>query len=297
MDRLDDIDAFLAVVEQGSQTAAARHLRRSLQSINRSLATLEQSVGVDLVQRSTRRSSPTEAGLAFYHRVRPAFTEIVDARIEAASKRAEPSGVLRISAPVLFAPAYVVPAICDFMEHYPQIEIELKVSDARADLFEDGLELAIRIGDLPDSELKVRRLGELRVVVFGAPAYFARHGRPKHPDDLAQHRCIIRLTEGRDEAWRFRIGGRNRAVRVRGPFRTDSMAAMHRAVARGLGLGYTPLWQIRSLIDHGDVETVLAEFETARIPIYAVSPPARIPRAKVQLFTDFLATELKGALL
>ncbi len=295
MDRLGDIEAFLAIVEHGSQTAAARHLQRSLQSINRSLTALEQSVGVDLIQRSTRRSQPTEAGLAFYRRLKPAFMEIIEARAEAASKRTEPSGLLKIAAPVLFAPAYVVPAICDFMERYPQIEVDLKVSDARANLLEEGLDLAIWIGDLPDSDLKVRRLGDLRVVVFGAPAYFARHGRPEHPDELAKHRCVIRLVEARDEAWPLRIDGRVRPVRVGGRFRTNGTAALHAAVACGMGLGLTPLWQIHGLVERGEVEIILAEFEPDRIPIYAVLQPTKIPQTKVQLFADFLGAQLKAA--
>ena len=293
MDRLDDLEAFLAIVEQGSQTAAARRLRRSLQSVNRSLTALEHGVGVDLVRRSTRRSKPTEAGLAFYRRVKPALAEILDARREAANRRAEPSGLLSIAAPVQFAPAFVVPAICDFMERYPQVEVDLKVSDARANLLVDGLDIAVRIGDLPDSELKVRRLGALRAVVFGSPGYLARHGRPQHPDELVRHRCLVRMTEGIDEAWPFRINGRTRRVRVTGPFRTESTAAAHAAAVRGIGLGLSPLWQIRDLVDRGAVEIVLVEFETAPMPIYAVSPPARTPQAKVKLFTEILAARLK----
>src|SRR5262245_1707878 len=245
MDRMDDLAAFLAIIEQGSQTAAARHLRRSLQSINRSLATLERSVGIVLISRTTRQSIPTEAGLAFYRRVKPALLEINDAKLEAASRQTEPFGLLRVGAPVLFAPAYVAPAICEFLQQHPHIEIDLRVSDREVDLLQQGLDLAVRIRHLPDSRLKARRIGELRVVVFGAPAYFARHGRPKHPDELAQHHCILRTAEPDAEKWSFRVAGRPRSVRVHGRFRTDSAAAIHAAVAGGLGLGFAPLWQVR----------------------------------------------------
>jgi DNA-binding transcriptional LysR family regulator len=297
MNRMDDIEAFLAVVEKGSQAAAARHLSRSIQSINRSLATLEQGIGIELVRRTTRQSNPTEAGLAFYRRVKPAFTEINDARLEAATRRAEPSGVLRIGAPVLFAPAYVVPAAREFMERYPEIEIELKVSDRQVDLIEEGLDVAVRIREMPDSALKTRRLGALRLVVFGAPAYFARHGRPEHPDDIARHQCVIRSTGQDTETWSFRIGGRQKEFRVSGRLRTDSAAAMHAAVACGLGIGFTPLWQIRDLVDQGIVELVLEDFEASRIPVHAVWPATKIPLAKTRLFTDLLARRLKRARL
>lgn len=293
MDRMDDLEAFLAIVERGSQAAAARHLRRSLQSIGRSLAALEQGMGVELVRRTTRWSNPTEAGLAFYHRVKPAFTEIREAKLEAASSRTEPSGLLRIGAPALFAPAYVAPAICDFMQRHPQIEVELKASDRPVDLLEEGLDLAVRIRDLPDSELRARRLGSLRIVAFGAPAYFAEHGRPGHPDDLGRHECILRTTDGDSGLWPFRITGRRRTVRVGGRFRTDSTTSMHAVVARGLGIGQAPFWQIRDLVEQGAVEVILEGFEAARLPINAVWPPTKIPLAKTRLFVDVLATRLK----
>lgn len=293
MDRLDDIEAFIAIVEKGSQTAAARHLRRSLQSIGRSLAALERSAGVELLRRTTRQSHPTEAGLAFYRRVKPALTEINEARREAANQRAEPSGLLRIGAPVLFASTYIAPVICDFMARYPAIEIDLRASDQPADLFEAGLDLAVRIRHMPDSQMRARRLGELRTVVFGAPAYFARYGRPRHPADLAQHQCVARLTDQEATTWPFRIGGRSKTVHVRGRFRTDSTTAIHAVVARGLGIGFTPLWQIRGMVDQGAVEVILEEFEAARIPIHAVWPPSKIPLAKTRLFADFLAARLK----
>jgi DNA-binding transcriptional LysR family regulator len=296
MDRMDDLSAFLAIMEKGSQTAAARHLRRSLQSINRSLTALERGMGVELISRTTRQSNPTEAGLAFYRRIKPALMEINDAKLEAATRRAEPSGLMRIGAPVLFAPAYVAPVVCDFLTRNPQIEIELKVSDRQVDLLEQGLDLAVRIRDMPDSKLKVRRIGELRVVVFGAPAYFAKHGRPRHPEELAQHHCVVRITDDPDtERWRFRVGGRHKSVGVRGRFRTDSTAAAHAAVAGGLGIGLAPLWQIRGLVDDGVVEVILEDFETGKTPIHAVWPPTRIPLAGTQLFTEFLAARLKSA--
>jgi DNA-binding transcriptional LysR family regulator len=294
MNRMEDLEAFLAIIEQGSQTAAAQHLRRSLQSINRSLSALERDVGIELVRRTTRLSNPTEAGLAFYRRVKPALAEINDAKLEASNRRGEPSGRLRIAAPVLFAPAFVVPTVCDFMDRYPQIDIELGVSDRKVDLVAEGFDMAIRIRDMPDSELKVRRLAELRLVVFGAPAYFAKYGRPEHPDELARHQCVLRTTEGNGETWPFRVNGRRKTVWVSGQFRTDSTAATHVAVSRGLGLGMTPLWQIRGLVDQGAVEVILEEFETAKLPIYAVWPPSKAPLAKSRLFADFLAARLKG---
>jgi len=291
---MQDIEAFLAIIETGSQTAAARRLGRSLQSVNRSLVALERSVGVELVRRTTRQSFATEAGLAFYQRVKPAFTEINEARREAANRRAEPSGLLRISSPAMFGFTYVVPAIADFVATYPQIDVELKVSDRPIDLIGDGLDLAVRIRDLPDSSLKARRLGEIRTVVYGAPAYFARYGRPNQPDDLSHHHCILRgIGTGEAEEWRFRIGGRTKMMHVNGFFRTESSAAVPLAASRGLGIAYGPFWHMRDLLGRGELEIILDDFEMPRIPIHAVFPPSGLPPAKTRLFVDLLADRLK----
>ncbi|MHB0769750.1 LysR family transcriptional regulator [Bradyrhizobium sp. 5.13L] len=291
---MEEIEVFLAVVEAGSQTAAARRLGRSLQSVNRALAALERSVGVELVRRTTRQSVATEAGLAFYRRVKPAFAEIGEARLEAANRRVEPSGLLRVAAPILFGATHVVPAIAEFMARFPQIEADVNMSDRPVDVVGDGFDLAVRIRELPDSSLKTRRLGELRTVVYGAPAYFKRHGRPRQPGDLADHQCILRRTaQGEADAWRFRIDGRLTTVQVNGRFRTDSMTAAHAAARHGIGVGYGPFWQIRDLVDQEALEIVLEDFEAPRTPVRAVFPPSAIPPAKTHLFVDLLAERLK----
>jgi len=293
MDRMDDLEAFIAIVEQGSQTAAARGLSRSLQSINRSLATLERGLGISLIRRTTRRSAPTQAGLAFYRKVKPALAQISEARRDAGGARSEPAGLLRVGAPVLFAAAHVTPAACDVMARHPSVEIELRTSDAPVDLLEHNLDLAVRIRELPDSTMKSRQLGELRVVVFGAPAYFAEHGRPRHPRELARHQCVVRATDTDAAAWPFRLGGRRRSVRVHGRLRSDGGAVAQVAAARGLGIARAPLWQIRSLVDSGAVEVILEEFEVPALPTYAVWPASKSPSAVTRLFADALAARLK----
>jgi len=293
MTRIDDLEAFVAIVDEGGQTAAARHLRRSLQSISRSLAAVEQDLKVELVRRTTRHSEPTEAGHAFYRRLKPALTELNEARLEAANRQADPSGLLKVGAPVAFAAAYVVPAIREFMARYPKIEVELQASDRPADFFAQGLDLAVRIRELPDSAMQARKLGEIRVVVFGAPDYFVEHPRPLSPDDLVSHQCIVRILEGSQETWPFRINGRRKLVPVKGHFRTDSTPAIHAAVVAGLGIGLSPLWQIRSLIDQGAVEIVLEEFEATILPINAVWPSTRRLSMKARLFVDLLTARLR----
>ncbi len=297
MERIEDLEAFVAVVEQGGLTAAARRLGRTLQAVSRSLATLEQGLGVELVRRTTRRSGPTEAGQAFYRRIKPALAEIAEARAEASERRAEPAGRLRIGASVLFAPVHVVPVVAAFMQRHQGVEVDLVLSDRFADLGQQDLDLAVRIGDLPDSALTSRRLGALRRVVFGAPAYFAQAGRPQHPRDLASHQCVVRTIDGTPEAWPFRIDGRREMVKVSGRIRADATAAIYAAVAAGLGLGFTPLWQIHDLVDRGAVELVLTPFEPPTVPIHAVWPSGRLAPAKTRAFVEMLADHLRSARL
>lgn len=293
MSRIEDLEAFLAIVEQGSLTAAAKRLGRPLQTVSRSLAMLEADVGVELVHRTTRRSMPSEAGESFYLRVKPAVEQIHEAREEVAQRRSEPSGVLRLGAPSLFAPRFLMPVIAEYMAKYPQVEVDLDLSDAFVDLAASGLDLVVRIGDLQDSGLTGKRLGALRRVVFGSTAYFARFGRPVHPQELSAHRCVTRTGDERPGVWMFTIDGRARAFKVSGAVRTNSMNAIYAAVEQGLGLGFSPLWQIKDLIDAGKVETVLEDFEPAPVPIHALWLEGRTPSAKIRRFLDLLGERLK----
>lgn len=297
VDRLGDLQAFVAVVEHGGLTAAARRLGRSLQSVSRSLAAVERMAGVELVRRTTRRSAATEAGRAFHRRVAAALSEIEAARAEAASVRAEPEGVLRLTASTAFAPLYLVPAIGAFLARHPRVEVELDVADGFTDLVAQGIDLAVRIGDLPDSALKARRLAELRRVVFAAPDYLARHGRPRTPADLARHACIVRTASREGAAWPFLIAGRLRRIAVAGRFRTSGAQSANAAVAAGQGIGNAPLWQVRSLVDAGAVELLLIRYEPPLVPVHAVWPATRLLPARTQAFIDFLGQHLRDARL
>ncbi len=293
MSRLEDLEAFIQIAETGSLTEAARRLDRSLQAVSRSLASLEDGVGVQLVHRTTRHSALSEAGEAFYRRVKPAMLEIRDAWLDAADRRAQPSGILRIGAPTLFGPDFLVPIIAEYMEANPQVEVDLQLTDALVDLAGEGLDLVVRIADLPNSSLQGRKLGELRRVVFGAPSYFDRCGRPTHPVELRRHACIVRTVDSRPGQWAFHINGKKRVIGVGGAFRSNTMSAVYAAVSSGLGLGYSPLWQIMQLVDAAQVQIVLQEFEPKPVPIHALWQENRLPPAKVRAFVDLLTRRLK----
>jgi DNA-binding transcriptional LysR family regulator len=294
MSRIEDYEAFAAIVERRGLTAAARHLRRSLQSVSRSLAALERDIGVELVRRTTRQSSPTDAGLAFYSRLTAALAEIEAAKVETANRRAEATGVLRIAGSTFFSPLYVVPAVLEFLATHPRVEVDLELSDDYVDLIREGYDLAIRIGALPDSTLKAKLLANSRRVVFAAPSYFAKNGRPRIPEDLVRHECIVRTASRDGNAWPFKVNGRLKTVKVGGRLRTSGGQAANEAALRGLGIANAPLWQIRSLVDRGDAELILTPFEPPPIPIHAVWPATRMLPARTQLFVEFLAKHLRN---
>lgn len=293
MDRIEDFQAFVAVVERGGLTAAAAQLGRSLQAVSRSLQALERAVGVELVRRTTRRSSPTDAGMVFYRRLVAALAEIEAAKQEAARRRSEATGLLRVAGSTAFAPLHIVPAIPDFLAAHPKVDIELGLSDGYVDLIAEGYDVAVRIGELPDSSLKARLLANSRRVVFAAPHYLEKHGRPRRPDDLKQHHCIVRTASRDGDAWTFAVAGRRRTVKVTGRFRTSGAQAANEAAAQGLGVAQAPLWQVRSMIDRGALEPVLTRFELPPVPIHAVWPATKVLPARTQLFVDFLAARLK----
>jgi DNA-binding transcriptional LysR family regulator len=293
MERIDDLEAFVAIVERGGQSAAARDLQRSLQSINRSLVALETSLGVSLIKRTTRQSHATEAGQAYYARVKPALDGITQARTEAADRGRALSGALRVAAPPAFARAFVVPAVSDFVARHPRVTVELKASDRPVDLLGEGFDVAVRVRRLRDSSLKARRLGDVRVGVFAARRYLERHGRPRHPSELAHHACIRYGVDGQSESWPFRIDARVQTVSLQGSFFScNDTGALQAAVACGMGLGFGPLWWMREAIDRGDVEVVLQDYEVERMPVHAVLPPTRTQPTKVRLFVDLLAAQV-----
>lgn len=293
MDRIEDYQAFIAAVEKGNLTAAANQLGRSLQSVSRSLAALEREVGIELIRRTTRRSNPTDAGLALFRRLSGALADIDAAKLEAANRRVEAAGLLRITASSAFAPLYIVPALPAFLAAHPRVEIDLDLTDAYVDLIGEGFDLAVRIGELPDSSLKSRLLATSRRVVFAAPSYLAAHGRPHRPEDLKDHQCIVRTAARDGNAWPFRADGRIKTVKVGGRFRTRGAMAANAAAVQGLGIANAPLWQVRSLADAGTIELLLTRFEPLPVAIHAVWPATRVLPARTQLFIEYLAARLK----
>lgn len=289
---LDVYESFLAVAAEGSITAAAQMLGRSIQAVSRDLARLEADLGVSLIARTTRTHRITDAGRIFVDRVKPLLSELEAAWEEARDHATVIAGTLRVAAPTLFGPQVLAPIIADFMARHPQLAVRLELADALIDPVVSGADVTVRIGDSPDSSAIARRIGEVRQVMIAAPSYLARHGRPEHPDDLAAHACVIRYSAA--DARRWTVGNREReaVVEVRGVFETNSVAAANRAVELGLGVGRALLWQVREAVEQGRLEIILADFEPPPRPVLAIwSPGVQLP-SRARHFVEFLAQKL-----
>nr|WP_283805796.1 LysR family transcriptional regulator [Bradyrhizobium sp. YR681] len=282
----------MGIVDEGSLTSAAARLGRSLQAVSRSLARLEQDLGIELVSRTTRRLHPTAAGLDFADRIRLALATIDGAREDLIASDRRLAGPIRVGTSSLFGPEYVTPALSQFLTRNPDVDIELVLSDEHVDLVAEKLDFAVRIGNLPNSNMRVRRIGGLSWAVFASPAYLAAHGRPELPRELSRHECVLRASD--DDRWVF--DNDRRRIAVRGRFRSENAAVRNAAVASGIGIGLAPLWQVRKLIEQGIVEQILVGHEPPPIPLQIVRArrgAGALPR-RVRAAMDFLVARLSA---
>lgn len=296
MNRIADLEAFVSVVDSGGLTAAARHLGRSLQSVSRSLAAMEHDVGVELVRRTTRQAHPTEAGLVLHERLRVALAEIAEARSLARRGRVEPEGLLRVGAPGRAGTSLILPAIAEFLAANPKIQIDLHQHDFFSDPIDERLDVTIRVGRSPDSALTARHLADWQRVFVAAPSYLARHGRPRRPDNLARHECIVRAARPGAHVWPYTSAkGTVETIEVGGRFRGSASYSVIDAALLGLGIAILPHWQAEPHLRSKALERLLRRHEPPPIPVYAVWRATRVLPAKTRQFIDFLARRLRKA--
>jgi DNA-binding transcriptional LysR family regulator len=290
MDRLEELEVFLAVLDAGSLAGAARRLRRSAPAVTRTLAGLEARVGARLVERTTRRLAVTEAGrrLAEDARSLLAGYEAAIARDETGPLR----GSLRISAPLVFGRRHVAPVVAAFLDRHPAVSVELVLNDRNLDLLDEGLDLAVRIGALADSSLVARRIGQVRRVVVASPDYLAKRGRPERPEDLADHELIYSSTVPGPPEWRFAGPRGPQTVRVRPRFMVNAIEAVVAQALAGRGVTRVMSYQVADELADGRLTRLLAAFEPEPIPVQLVTASARLRPARVGAFLDFAAAEL-----
>lgn len=284
MDRLDELAIFVAVVEAGSLIGASRRLSRSPPVVTRALRALEDRLAVRLVERTTRRLAPTEAGNALAERARMLLADY-GAVLEGLAQ-APVRGVLRITAPVQFGRRHVAPVVSAFLNEYPDVQVELTLNDRNLDLIEERLDVAVRIGPLADSTLVARQVGNVRRVVVASPEYLARRGLPRSPSDLATHDTIFGMARSPAREWRFGSSQRGAVVRLSPRLLVDDVEAQVQAALAGRGVARPLSYQVRAELAAGTLVRILQEFEPEPLPVQLITSSRSHLSAKVRAFLD-----------
>ncbi|MGF6782363.1 LysR family transcriptional regulator [Paraburkholderia sp. GAS334] len=288
MDRLIAMETFVCVVESGTFSGAARLLNVGQPAVSKTIALLEERLSVRLLLRSTRGLTPTEAGQAFYGRAKRAIEEAEEAELAARGAGSNLTGRLRVCAAVTFARLHIVPAIGRFLETHPDLNIDLVLDDRNIDLLEEGIDIALRMGQLEDSSMTARKIGEVPRRVVGTPAYFQRAGIPASPADLSTHQAIVYNQRGGGGTWTFRRESSEVAVVVSGRVGTTAAEGIRAAVLANLGLAVVSEWMFSPELKSGEVRSVLNDWHLPPIELWAVFPGGRMVNAKTRAFLNFL---------
>jgi DNA-binding transcriptional LysR family regulator len=292
MDRLDGIEAFVKVGELGSFSAAAKRLGTSKSAVSKQVAALEDRLGAKLLHRTTRALSLTEAGGAFLERARAILSELAEAESAVSSLNGELQGALWVNAPLSFGIRHVAPAVAPFLAAHPNLTLELDLSDRFVDLVEEGYDLALRIGVLPDSSLIARRLVPVKRLLCAAPSYLDKHGTPQTPADLAAHACLTYRHDRRSGPWLLERGGERLQLNVAGPLAANNGDVLLAAAEAGAGIVDLPTFYTCDALRDGRLRAVLPDWSPPKLALHAVYPPNRHLSLKVRTFIDYLAARL-----
>jgi DNA-binding transcriptional LysR family regulator len=290
MDRLNAMRVFVAVAEGGHFAQASERLGMSRTMASKLVMDLEAHLGQRLLNRTTRKVSLTELGTAYLERCRDILAAIEEAEREITAQASEPVGRLRVTAPMSFGASHVAPQIAVYTARHPRVSIDLVLNDRLVDLVEEGYDLAIRIGRLADSSLVAKRIGVTRLVVCASPAYFAAHGRPKTPADLAQHECLLYSYASAGAVWTFSGASGEETVRVGGRVACNNGDAICAMAIAALGVVAQPDFIVARHLQSGALEQILAAYTDRVTGIYAIHPSHRHVPLKLRCFIDQLAT-------
>lgn len=287
-ERLSDMAVFARVVERAGFSAAARELGLSTGAVSKAVARLEKHLGSRLLQRTTRKLSPTEAGLAFHRYCQAVVAQADEAEQHLGQLQSTPRGVLRLAAPLAFGLVQVAPRLPDFRRRYPEVEVELELRESAVDMIGAGFDLQLLLGQPDDAALVARRLATSRRVLVAAPAYLDARGVPRQPEDLPQHDCLRGLRAG-DERWAFAGRDGEREVFVRGPLRANTELALRDSVLAGLGIARLPSFLVADDLAAGRLKCLFVEWSPKADGLYAAYPHRRHLPAKVRVAIDYFA--------
>lgn len=284
----DGVSEFVAVSETESFTAAAKQLGISTAQVSRQVSALEERLKIKLLYRTTRKVSLTESGAVYYEHCRHILDGLSEAEQIITNLHDKLRGKIRITAPVTYGEEVITPIINNFLLKYPEIEITLNLSNQRADLLEDGYDLAIRLGTLKDSRFIARKLAPRHIYVCASPAYIERYGMPNLPNELVQHNCL----GGTADRWRFQNQGKTTFVNIKGSLRCNSGHGLVDAALKGIGLVQLPNYYVQSHIDSGKLVPILEKFQEADEGVWAIYPDKRYPPFKIKALINFILSSL-----
>jgi DNA-binding transcriptional LysR family regulator len=288
MDRIETMQAFVTVADHKGFAPAARKLGLSASAVTRMVAALEERVGARLLQRTTRSVMLTDAGERFLERARRILADVEEAEGAVQAERTQPTGRLVVSAPLGFGRRHVTPLMSNYLKCYPDVAGDLRLSDRMVNLVEEGVDIAVRIGHLPDSSLVARAVGDMRRMVVASPDYLATHGEPHHPSEIAAHRTVHFGALSAAPDWRFVEDGREVRVACAPRFTTNSADAAIYHAEQGGGLTRVLAYQAAEGLAGGRLKAVLVDYEIAPLPIHLVYPTSRLLSAKVRAFVDLV---------
>jgi DNA-binding transcriptional LysR family regulator len=295
MDRLTLMETFVCTVETGSFSAAARRLDVGQPAVSKAIAQLEERLQTRLLLRSTRGLTTTEAGQAYYESAKRAIAMVDEADGAARGVSADLVGKLRVCAAVTFARLHVIPHIKRFLDRHPALEVEVMLDDRQIDLLENGVDVALRMGNLGDSSMTARRIATGRRMVVAAPAYLADRGVPQIPADLAQHEAVVYLADsGGATTWSFERDSTEFSVTVSGHLRVSAAEGVRAAVCAGVGVAIVSEWMFAPELASGTVEQLLPEWSLPTIDLWAVYPSGRLASTKARAFTAFVQEIMAG---
>jgi DNA-binding transcriptional LysR family regulator len=290
MDRFADLESFISVVEQGSFSAAGEQLGIAKSVVSRRVSRLEKRLGSQLLRRTTRRLTLTEAGNEFYRRARSVLDELEEAEQQVGEHAGALCGTLRLTAPMSFGVRHLAPALASFLRENDQIQLELDLNDRQVDLVEEGFDMAVRAGELRDSSLRARRLGTIRSITCASPDYLKRFGTPHHPDELVGHRALQYAHVRARDSWKF-LDANDRPVAAQPQIvlHANNGEALAELAVAGLGIITSPTFILNDYCQRGLLQPILTDWRRPQVGLHALFPPGRLMPRRVRHLADFLS--------
>ena len=296
MDRLSEMEAFATVVDQGGFTDAAKKLGISKSAVSKHVSSLETRLGARLLNRTTRRVSPTEIGLAYYDRARRVLNDAGEADALVTSMQSAPSGMLRVSVATDFGVNHLSPILGGFLHEYPDITVNMVLDNRYVELISEGFDLAVRIGDLEDSSLRARKLAETHRQMIASPEYLEEYGRPQRIDDLNEHKLLHYSNQANGSVWKLTApSGEKRQVRSAGWLTVNDGQSLLNTAVNGLGIAFLPDFLYAEAMKEGKLVPAIEGMSPETQGIYAVYPPGRYTQPKVRAFIDFLVDSFRDS--